>query len=116
MHDDLAGAPVEVLETERDDLPYSKPESPQAVQHGIVPPADRRPAVADREETPSHARLKGFRQRARPPVRDGRDRRVEAARDEALDERVAQEAAKTDDDVRCRGRAPSLGLAVHESG
>ena len=52
MHDDLAGAPVEVLETERDDLPDSKPESPQAVQHGIVPPAGRRPAVADREETP----------------------------------------------------------------
>ena len=116
MHDYFAGAPVEILESEGDDLPSSKSESPQAVQHGIVLPADRRPAVTDREETPGHARLKSFRQCARPPVRDGRDRRVEAARDETLDEREAQEAAKADDDVRRRGRAPSLGLAEHEAG
>jgi hypothetical protein len=59
--DELAGAPIDVVEAERADLASAQAETDEQHQHGEVPSARARPSVAGRQELLNFRRFERLR-------------------------------------------------------
>jgi hypothetical protein len=114
--DELAGAPVEVIEAQSGHLAGTKTEPEQHDQDCIVPPAERRSAIAGTEQRAGRLRLDPPGQRRTSPAGHGERRAREISLEESFGEREPEEGAQSRPEVLGRGNRDGGGLAPECSG
>jgi hypothetical protein len=90
MDQQLAAAPVDVLERDRGDLAGAQPEPRQQQQDRVIAPTDRPPPVTARQKLLDNHRLKPARQRPVAQISDPRHRPLKRQLDQPSDMQIAQ--------------------------